>query len=81
MIRDKPAALDATRRRERENQFLAAGAPAAVAAPAARITKTIRLDPALDRLLKDAVYEGVQRGERLKESDVIDRALRDYFKL
>jgi hypothetical protein len=69
-------------------QFLRAGQVAsgegstgAAAAPA-RITKTIRIDRALDLAVKRTALERqAASGARVTESDLIEAALRHYLKL
>ena len=67
------------------DQFLRNGQAAAAEAPATepvRITKTIRMDRALDLALKRAALDRtVASGARVTESDLIDQAIKQYLKL
>lgn len=54
----------------------------AASAPVQRITKTIRIDPAVDVVLKETVFSHWKNtGVRITESDIIDLAVRQYLKI
>ena len=67
----------------RDNQSAAAeGVAAAEPAAPVRITKTIRMDRALDLVLKQAALDRtVASGARVTESDLIEQSIRQYLKL
>jgi hypothetical protein len=76
-------------RAAQREEFLRGGLAAAVEAPPApapapeRITKTIRIDRALDLAVKRAALDQQHAagGARVTESDLIDAALRQYLKV
>ena len=56
--------------------------PPATAPAETRITKTIRISPALNQRLKREAFEREQAtGQRVSESDVIEAALRNYLSI
>lgn len=63
-------------------QAAAAEAPSAPATEPVRITKTIRMDRAVEiELKRAALARSTAAGARVTESDLIDQALRQYLKL
>jgi hypothetical protein len=59
-----------------------AGAGLAASADSVRITKTIRIDRAVDLAIKHAALERTGTGGgRVTESDIIEQAVRQYLNL